>query len=434
MCYNRPKSNIDLGRAFFTMPNYKRTRLACYSTYLTMASAFVLPPILFNTFHEMYGISYTLLGTLVLINFCTQLAIDLVFTFFSRFFNIRIVSRVMPLITTAGLALYAIIPHLFPEFAYVGLVLGTLIFSVAAGLSEVFVSPLIAALPSDNPEREMSFLHSLYGFGVVSSVLIASLYFLIFSTDQWMYLALFFALLPILSSVLFSISPIPDMSSEAPQKRSAKKRHFGLFLCVVCIFLGGAAENTMTNWISGYMETALGLPKSVGDVLGLAIFALLLAMTRMLYAKFTPSITKTLLFSMIGATVCYVVTGLSSSVVLSFLACILIGMFSSMLWPGTLILMEENLPSLGVAAYALMAAGGDLGSSVAPQLLGIVVDKIAVTEFAREMSLSSGISPEEIGLKIGMLIAAIFPLLGVFVVLYMRKYFSSKKRRKEAES
>lgn len=393
-----------------------------------MASAFVLPPMLFNTFHEMYGISYTLLGTLVLINFCTQLAIDLVFTFFSRYFNVRIISRIMPLITTTGLMLYAIIPNLLPQYAYGGLVAGTLIFSVAAGLSEVFISPLIAALPSDNPEREMSFLHSLYGFGVVSTVLIASLYFLFFNTESWMYLAFFFALLPILSSLLFCISPIPDMSTEEPQKRSVqKKRRFGLLLCVLCIFLGGAAENTMTNWISGFMETALGLPKAAGDILGLAIFALLLAVTRVLYAKFTPSITKTLLVSMIGAAVCYVVAGLSPSVILSFFACVLIGMFTSMLWPGTLILMEEKIPAPGIAAFALMAAGGDLGSSVAPQLLGIVVDKIAVTDFAFEMSLSSGIAPEEIGLKIGMLIAAIFPILGVLVVLYIGKYFSSKK-------
>lgn len=393
-----------------------------------MASAFVLPPMLFNTFHEMYGISYTLLGTLVLINFCTQLAIDLVFTFFSRYFNVRIISRIMPLITTTGLMLYAIIPNLLPQYAYGGLVAGTLIFSVAAGLSEVFISPLIAALPSDTPEREMSFLHSLYGFGVVSTVLIASLYFLFFNTESWMYLAFFFALLPILSSLLFCISPIPDMSTEEPQKRSVqKKRRFGLLLCVLCIFLGGAAENTMTNWISGFMETALGLPKAAGDILGLAIFALLLAVTRVLYAKFTPSITKTLLVSMIGAAVCYVAAGLSPSVILSFFACVLIGMFTSMLWPGTLILMEEKIPAPGIAAFALMAAGGDLGSSVAPQLLGIVVDKIAVTDFALEMSLSSGIAPEEIGLKIGMLIAAIFPILGVLVVLYIGKYFSSKK-------
>ena len=53
--------------------NYRRTKLTCYFTYLAMSSVFSLPPLLFATFREMYGISYTLLGTLVLVNFCTQL-------------------------------------------------------------------------------------------------------------------------------------------------------------------------------------------------------------------------------------------------------------------------------------------------------------------------------------------------------------------------
>ena len=65
------------------MPNYKRTRLACYAAYFTMSSVFCLPPLLFITFHEMYGVSYTLLGALVLTNFCTQLLVDLIFTVFS---------------------------------------------------------------------------------------------------------------------------------------------------------------------------------------------------------------------------------------------------------------------------------------------------------------------------------------------------------------
>lgn len=60
--------------------NYNRTKHSCYYTYLAMSSIFSLPPILFMTFREMYEISYTLLGTLVAINFCTQLSIDLIFT------------------------------------------------------------------------------------------------------------------------------------------------------------------------------------------------------------------------------------------------------------------------------------------------------------------------------------------------------------------
>ncbi|MBQ7846375.1 MAG: hypothetical protein IJ392_09565 [Clostridia bacterium] len=54
-----------------TAPSFRRTRLACYTAYFTMSSIFSVPPLLFVTFREMYAISYTLLGTLVLTNFCT---------------------------------------------------------------------------------------------------------------------------------------------------------------------------------------------------------------------------------------------------------------------------------------------------------------------------------------------------------------------------
>lgn len=409
-------------------PNYRRTRFACFFAYLAMASIFVLPAMLFTTFRQMYEISFTLLGTLIVVNFCTQMTIDLIFTFFSKYFNIRATVRVMPLLTAIGLLLYALTPAFFPEHAYLGLVAGTVIFSVAAGLSEVLLSPLVAAIPSEHPEKDMSLLHSLYGWGVVSVVLLSSLYFLLFGTQNWIYLALFWAALPLIASFLFWISPIPDMNiSSADSKAKSTGRGKGLLLCALCIFLGSSAENVMTNWISGYMEIGLQIPKEVGDVLGLAVFALLLAITRVVYAKYSPNISKTLLVSMIGAVVCYLVAGLSPSVVLAFIACICMGIFTSMLWPGTLILMEEKIPLPGVAAYALMAACGDCGASIAPQLMGIVVDQVSASSFAAQLSLTSGMSAEEIGLKVGMLIASLFPLLGVSLVIYIRRFYAKQK-------
>ena len=144
-----------------SQPNYKRTKHSCYYTYVAMSSIFSLPPLLFVTFHDSYDISYTRLGTLVLINFCTQLAIDLIFSFFSKYFNIRYTLRVMPLLTSLGMFVYALVPMLAPDMAYLGLAVGTVLFSVSAGLSEVLLSPTVAALPSDTPERDMSLLHSL---------------------------------------------------------------------------------------------------------------------------------------------------------------------------------------------------------------------------------------------------------------------------------
>lgn len=407
-----------------TVKNFKRTKYTCFYTFIAAASAFSLPPLLFVTFREMYGISYTLLGTLVLINFCTQLSIDLIFSFFTKYFNIHKTIKTMPLLTALGLLIYAIVPLLVPQYAYAGLVIGTIIFSVAAGLGEVLLSPLVAAIPSDNPERDMSMLHSLYAWGVLSVVLISTVFFKLFGNHNWMYLTIFFAILPVISCILFCTSPMPEMNiSHSGASEAAGRQGKGILLCVMCIFLGSCAENAMTNWISGYMENALRIPKAVGDILGMATFALLLGFGRTWYAKRGKNISKVLLLGMIGAAVCYLVAGLSQNVIVSMLACVLTGLCTSMLWPGTLILMEENFPSPGVTAYALMAAGGDFGGSIAPQMLGAVVDAVAASNAAARLSGTLSLSVEQIGMKAGMLTAAIFPIIGIFVLVYIRKFF-----------
>ncbi len=406
--------------------NYRRTKRTCYFTYLAMSSVFSLPPLLFATFRDMYGISYTLLGTLVLVNFCTQLGIDLIFSFFSQHFNIHKTIRLMPLITATGLCVYALIPMLFPRYAYAGLITGTFIFSVAAGLGEVLVSPTVAALPSDNPERDMSALHSLYGYGFVGVVIISTLFLQLVGKRYWMYLTFFWAVLPVIASVLFMTAKLPDMNMEQSGTGSVRSKHRtkGLILCIACIFLGACAENTMTNWISVYTENALHIPKIWGDIFGMALFALLLALTRSLYAKYGKNISRILTLGMLGAIVCYTVAAVSPNAVLSLAACVAVGICTSMLWPGTLILMEEKVSAVGVAAYALMAAGGDFGSSFAPQTLGIIVDHISLTEWAASLGNRLSLTPEQVGFKAGMLIATVFPILGVILLSYMKRHFN----------
>ncbi len=409
--------------------DFKRTKYACYYTNLSMASVFCLPPILFMTFREMYGLSYTLLGSLVAVNFITQLGIDLVFSFFGKYLNPHIALRITPLLTGIGLTVYSLVPMLFPQYAYVGLLIGTVIFSLAAGLAEVLVSPTVDALPSDTHDKDMAALHSLYGYGLVLVIALSTVYLQIFGTQNWMYLALFWAVPPIIASVLLFKSDLPDMNaSHGTGNVHPEKRTAGLILCMLCIFFGSCAENSMTNWISSYLETVLHIPKAVGDIFGLMLFAILLSLTRTWYAKKGKNIYRVLMISMVGSVFCYITAGLSTIPVISMLACILTGIFTSMLWPGTLIYMDEKIPYAGVTAYALMAAGGDFGASIAPEMLGVITDTVAASEWGVSFSQSLSISPDQLGMKIGMLVASVFPIFGVAVLLYMKKYFKKLEK------
>lgn len=408
------------------MNNEKRVKLACYVTNVSMAVVGNLSPLLFLTFRDLYGISYSLLGLLVLINFCTQLLVDLAFSFFSHRFNIKMAVKLTPILTIAGLLVYALIPMLLPGYAYVGLVVGTVIFSASGGFSEVLISPTIAALPSKNPDHEMSKLHSIYAWGVVFAVTFSTVFLLVFKHESWPFLALILACVPLLSAVLFAGARLPDM--ETPKKASgavAFLRNKQLWLCVVAIFLGGAAECTMAQWSSGYIEAALGLPKVIGDLFGVALFGAALGLGRSLYAKYGKNVEHVLLLGAVGATACYLTAAISGAPIVGLIACALTGFCVSMLWPGCLIVAEKRFPQCGVFIFAIMAAGGDLGASVGPQLVGVVTDAVAAGTAFESLAVSFGLTMEELGMKCGMLVGMLFPLVAILV------YFVVNKTKKE---
>lgn len=393
-----------------------------------MSIVVTLSPLLFMTFHEMYGISYTKLGLLVVINFSTQLLIDLIFTFFSKKFNIENTVRIMPFVTFVGLLTYGILPAIFPGKVYLCIVTGTILFSISAGLNEVLTSPIIAAIPSENPEKEMSKLHSSYAWGLVGVVIVSTVFLKVFGASNWQYLAVFWSLLPFSAFIIFKKANIPQISNSDNESKGEKIIKIEVLLCFFCIFFGGAAECTMTQWASGFIENAMGIPKLFGDIVGVAVFACLLGCGRTLYSKYGKNIINIMLLGMIGSTICYVVAGLSLNPAIGLLSCIATGFCVSMLWPGTIICVGEKISAAGVAVYALMAAGGDMGGSIAPQLVGIVSDNIALSSFAVELSQIINISPEQIGMRAGLLISTIFPLLGIITVLCLKRHFAKKDR------
>lgn len=407
------------------MEKMRRLKYACYTTSASMAIVANLPPVLFLTFRAMYGLSYTQLGLLVLINFVTQLGIDLMLSFFSHRISIPRAVKLTPVLSVVGLMLYALLPMVMPEYAYAGLVLGTVVFSASSGFSEVLTSPVVAAIPAKDPDRQMSILHSCYAWGTVAVVIISTGFLALFGSENWMYLALLFLSIPALAAVLYLGVKIPDM--EKPEKVSGALhllKNQGLWLCITAIFLGGAAECTMSQWSSGYLEQALGIPKVWGDVFGVALFAVMLGLGRTLYGKFGKNVQKILFLGAAGATLCYLAAALAPLPLVGLTACALTGFCTAMLWPGSLVVASERFPAGGVFIYAIMAAGGDLGASIGPQLVGVVTDAVIAVPKAADMAAKLGLSPDQLGMKLGMLTGMLFPLVAVF--LYYRLWKQKK--------
>jgi fucose permease len=213
----------------------------------------------------------------------------------------------------------------------------------------------------------------------------------------------------------FSVT-IPEMKT--PEKASGALgmlKQGGIWLMVLAIFLGGAAECAMSQWASSYLEGALGISKIYGDIFGVALFALALGTGRTLYSKIGKRIELVLLLGAIGAAICYLLAALSSVSFIGLFACAFTGFCTSMLWPGSLVVASDRYPEGGVFIYALMAAGGDLGASVAPQLIGIVTDGMITSEKGIALAERLGLSAEELGMKSGMLVGSLFPIIAIAV-------------------
>ena len=254
-----------------------------------------------------------------------------------------------------------------------------------------------------------------------------TLFLLVFGKENWQILALLWTIIPIVSCVLFFTSKVPNLKT--PQHASnvlslIKGKDF--LVCFFCIFLGGASECTMSQWSSSYLEQALGIPKVWGDVFGVALFAVMLGLGRSLYAKYGKNIYKVLMLSGIGATLCYLAATLSNVALVGLIACAMTGFCVAMLWPGSLLVASERFPASGVAVFALMAAGGDLGASIGPQLVGAVTDFALKNEWVTALAASMQMSVDQLGMKIGLLCAIIFPLLASVLLIVL--YRSSKKR------
>ena len=96
---------------------------------------------------------------------------------------------------------------------------------------------------------------------------------MVFDKSYWWILPLIFSAAPLFSLIMFLTSSLPHL--ETPEKASGAIGYFKnkwLWFCFLAIFLGGAAECTMAQWSSGFLESALGIPKIWGDIFGVALF------------------------------------------------------------------------------------------------------------------------------------------------------------------
>lgn len=384
--------------------NFRHTFYASYGGYFVQAIINNFLPLLFLTFQRDFSLPYDKISLLIVINFGFQLVVD----YFSAYFIDRVGYRkctiLAHLLAAAGLFSLSVLPYILPPYA--GIVISIIIYATGSGLIEVIISPLVEACPSDNKEGAMSLLHSFYCWGHMCVVLLSTLFFTVFSVDNWRYLAVIWALVPLLNGLYFCFVPFPDILSEGKGMSVKELFRTKLFYIFALVMLcSGASEQAMSQWASAFAESGLQVSKTVGDLLGPCMFAFLMGSARVLYSKISEKIPLTTVMVMSGV-LCiasYLAASLSGSPLVSLMGCAVCGFSVGIMWPGTFSLAALRMPKGGTALFAMLALFGDSGCSLGPALVGR-----GITLFDGDFSK-------------GMLFALIFPLLLVAGVILQEK-------------
>lgn len=357
--------------------DYKSTLHACYLSYITQALIVNLPPLLFVVFQERFGLSYTMLGSLVAVVFVTQLIVDALAIGFVDKLGQRRSAVIAHAFAAVGMVAFAFLPRLLPS-PYTGLVIATLLFSIGGGLIEVLLSPIVDSLPSDAKASSMSLLHSFYSWGQVLVIILSTLALLLVGRELWFLLPLVWSLLPLFTLFRFMqvpLVPLQEESQRTPLKTLLRSKIF--LVALLLMICSGASEQSMAQWASLFAEKGLGISKTLGDLLGPCLFAVMMGTARTWYGVRGQEVNthKALVACSVLCMASFVITAVVPLPAIALMGCALCGLSVSLLWPGMLSMTAASYPSGGVAMFAVLAIGGDIGCSVGPQLTGIVADR-----------------------------------------------------------
>lgn len=406
--------------------SFRSTCFACYRGYIVQGIVNNLSPLFFVIFQRDFHISYSMIASLILFNFITQIVVDILCVKFVDRIGYRSAAIIAHVCGTVGLLGLGVFPMFFPS-PFLGLATATMISAVGGGIIEVIISPIIDSLPSENKEARMSLLHSFYCWGQLGVVLITTLLVKLLGESLWWLLPICWAVFPLYN--LFSFFKVPLMPT-VPAEEKVPLRTLGksgIFLCAMVLMLcAGASELAMSQWSSMFAEKGLGVPKVLGDLLGPCLFALFMGAGRTIYGIWGHKLNlfHALLLTGTLCIGCYVGAACFTNPALALFCCAFCGFTISLMWPGVFSNTSAMFPKGGTAMFGILAVCGDIGCSSGPALTGFVSD--IFSKFG-ELAASMGLSPDQLGLKAGLLSAVIFPAVLIVTLILQRKLYLKSK-------
>ncbi len=356
--------------------NYTSTKIASYAGIFVQAIVNNFLPILFIVLQDVYKIGYEKLGRLIMFNFVTQLVTDMLTPKIVGLLGYRKSAIMCQGFAALGLAMLSLLPRIMPD-PYVGIVISVMVYAFASGLMEVILSPMVEMLPTKNKSGNMAVLHSFYCWGHAATTLVTTFLVGLFGYVNWMYIPILWAIVPLIN--MFSFIKVPIIEPEPERKSDSLKKllRSPLFRCfMIMMVCAGASEIAMAEWASMFAQQALGVSKLAGDLAGPCAFAILMGTGRILYARFSASLSfrKTVIVLSALCAACYLTTALTHIPFLALISCAVCGFTVSVMWPGTYSAGAKAFPKGDAVMFSVFAMCGDLGCCLGPWILGIIAD------------------------------------------------------------
>ncbi|MEZ5278478.1 MAG: MFS transporter [Opitutaceae bacterium] len=346
----------------------------CYGSMMALAIGLNLLPVFLTSISATYGGSEGLsgeeLGRLGAMAFAGLVLGILITGPLADRYGAKLFAQLGNLLTILSLLLAAWAP------TYLLLSLSLFLLGSAAGMLDMILSPIVAAL---NPERRtvaMNWLHSFYCIGAVVTILAGML--VRQAGGGWTTACLALIPLPLFLSLAFAPLRFPSLQAEGAVRTRLRTLLKGRWfvLALVAIFLGGATELGMAQWLPAYAETALGFPiwMAGGSLLA---FSLAMAAGRIFVGILGHRVGpfQIVFWACASSTVLFAGASFLPSPVGALACCIGVGFTGSALWPTILAMTADRYPNGGATMYSALAAFGNAGGIFMPWVVGWVADR-----------------------------------------------------------
>lgn len=354
-------------------PRARLLTLLCYGAMMSLAIGINLLPVFLTTLSALYGGTAGLtgeqLGRLGASVF-SGLVIGILVTgpladryghkFFAQFGNALVAASLVAMAFAPG---------------YTFLLGAVFALGLGAGVLDMVLSPIVSALNPHKRAAALNWLHSFYCVGAAVTVLAGSL--ALRAGFGWRGSCLVLVPLPLFLLVAFGplAFPAPEHENTRISVRSLLKKQWFL-LAVVGIFLGGATELGMAQWLPAYAETSLGFPTWIGGG-ALLFFSIAMALGRMVVGVLGARIDPfhMMAWSCGTSVVLFLLGSFLPIPPLALACCILVGFTGSCLWPTMLAVTADRYPAGGATMFGMLAALGNAGGIFMPWAVGWIADR-----------------------------------------------------------